>query len=184
MPLLRKNWKTKVMEPSYKDEPPTPIQIDACLPRLHEEIYLVDPIVIVALGPVAAKALMQRPVAITSPHVRGQPAHITIPGAGFQTVRTDKKQAWVRAKGKVIDLPVEQSEVRYLCIPTHDLSIVHRRLADLGVDGPFRQLANDVQKAVQIYERYMLEIFGTLPSGAADGELQFTYEEVTANRED
>lgn len=170
-PILRKNWKTKQMEISYKDEPPTPPQIEACLPRLHEQIYLVDPVVIVTLGGVATKALLKKHVAITSDDVRGQAFHISIPGAGHRTVRTEKKEAWIRVTAGRVQMPIEQSEVRYLCIPTIDLDLVLKKIADQSGDSPFQKFGRDIQKAIKVYERYMLEIFGTIPSGAADTPL-------------
>lgn len=176
-PLLRKNWKTRQMEVSYRDEPPTPPQIEACRQRLNEEIYLVDPVIIVALGAIAAKTLIGKPVAITAPDVRGVPVHISIPGAGFRTSRTDKRDAWLR-KGKGDSLPVEQSEVRYLCLPTLHPAYVSRKLADMGGDSPFSQFTSDIRKAVQIYERYMLELYGTLPSGLSDTPINIDPEEI------
>jgi uracil-DNA glycosylase len=177
-PMMRKNWSTKQMEVSYKDEPPTPPQIEACAPRLYEQIYLVDPVVIVALGASAAKMLMQRHVSITSPDTRGQPFHISIPGAGYSTVRTEKRGAWIRSTGGKLHLPIEQSEVRYLCIPTIHPAFVARKLADVSGDSPFRQLAGDIRKAVQVYERYMLEVHGCVPTSEREGPLDFSEEEI------
>jgi len=128
----------------------------------------VDPIVIVALGGTAARTLLRRHVAITDPSVRGQPVHITVPGAGRHAVLTDKKGIWTRKHRGEISMPTEQAEVSYLCIPTLHPSYVARRLADKGKDSPFSQLAGDIQKAVRVYERYMTEAFGTIPSGTPD----------------
>jgi uracil-DNA glycosylase len=177
-PMMRKNWKTKQMEVSYKDEAPTPLQIEACQPRLYEEIYLVDPIIIVALGPTAAKTLLRKSVSITAPDVRGVPVHITIPGAGFTAVRTEKREAWLHKTKGVFSLPTVPNEVRYLCLPTLHPAFVSRKLADPGGDSPLRQFAGDVQKAVQIYERYMLELFGTVPSGNADVPVEIHPDEI------
>ena len=167
-PVFRKNWKTKSLDLAYKDEPPTPIQIEACLGRLHQEIYLVDPVLIVTLGPTAAKALTKKPLSLHSPDVRGQPIHISIPGAGHRAVLTEKNHVWLRKTKAGLTLPIERSEVRYLCIPTLHPELVQTKLADQGGDSLFRQFANDIQKAVQAYERYMLELYGTIPSGRAE----------------
>jgi uracil-DNA glycosylase len=177
-PILRKNWKTKQMEVFYRDETPTPLQIDACRTRLEEQIYIVDPIIIVTLGPIAAKTVLKKHVNIMAPEVRGQPFHASIPGAGFSSVRTEKKNAWVRTVAGKTQLPIEQSEVRYLCIPTLLPSFVDKKIADVSTGSPFRQLAGDIQKAAQIYERYMLETYGDLPKGVTEGELEFTDEEL------
>lgn len=148
--------------PMFKDEPPLPSQTAACMPRLLEEIYLVDPILIVTLGGGAAEAVLRRKVAITN--VRGQPTSAFIPGATYRPIVTDKKKVWPRVKDGVISLPVEQNEVAYLVIPTIHPAFVLRKIADRSVNSPFRQLVGDIQKAVQTYERYMHEIHGVVPS--------------------
>lgn len=183
-PSMRRNWKTRQMEISYRDDPPTPLQIDACLARLHEQIYLVDPVVIVTLGPDAAKALLHKAVNLSSAEVRGKPFHVSIPGAGFRTVRTDKKEAWVRAANGKIQMPVAPSEVRYLCIPTYNTDTVFQKLADRSAGSPFDLFARDIQKAARIYERYLFELYGTLPTSAAAQEMEFTEEEVSGTPQD
>jgi len=183
-PSMRKNWKTKQMEVSYRDDPPTPLMVEACSARLYEQIYLVDPIVIVTLGAGAAKALIKKPINITSPDVRGQPFHISVPGAGTQTVRTEKKEAWIRTQRGEIQMPIEQSEVRYLCIPTYDPDYVMKKIADQSVGSPFNHFSSDVQKAVLIYERYMLELFGTLPTSLGAEAVSYSDEEILGPSQD
>ena len=78
----------------YKDEPPTPIHKNACRPRLLEEIYLVDPIVIVGLGGPACEALLGHSITITRD--RGETSQIAIPGASYRPVLTEKRQQWLR----------------------------------------------------------------------------------------
>lgn len=160
-PVFRKNYKTKIMEPAYKDEPPTPPQYFACLPRLHEEIYLVDPIVIVGLGGKACEAL-RNGKSITITRDRGEAEHISVPGAGFRPSVT-KDQKWTRkVKGEVIT-PVEQNEVRYHFIPTLHPAYVIRKLADQGPDSPFRHFVKDIKKAIATYEAYLEMVFGIVP---------------------
>jgi hypothetical protein len=52
------------------------------------------------------------------------------------------------------------------------------QLADQGEKSPFREFVRDIQKAVQVYERYMFELFGDVPSGVADTTPEFTEEEI------
>jgi DNA polymerase len=49
---------------------PLPEEINACRTRLLEQIYTVDPVLIIAAGRIAAEALLQKKVAITA--ARGQ----------------------------------------------------------------------------------------------------------------
>lgn len=159
-PAMRvRNFITKIPEPVYKDEPPTPLHYNACLPRLHEEIYLVDPIVIVGLGGTACEVLEGGHVTITRD--RGKPVQIEIPGASFSPSLTEKKEAWAR-KGKVA--PTEQNMVRYHFIPTLHPAYVIRKLSDQHLDSPLMQLVNDLRTALKTYETYRELVYNILPT--------------------
>jgi uracil-DNA glycosylase family 4 len=57
---------------------PTPAEVANCKPRLVEQIYVIDPVVIIAVGRVAVESLVGRKVSITQ--VRGELFDVTIPG--------------------------------------------------------------------------------------------------------
>lgn len=57
---------------------PIPKEIEACRTRLFEQIYLVDPVLIVTAGRIAAEAVIGKKVSITS--ARGEMFDIEIPG--------------------------------------------------------------------------------------------------------
>lgn len=57
---------------------PLPKELEACRPRLLEQIYLVDPIVIVAAGKIAATAVIGKKITITQD--RGEMFDVEIPG--------------------------------------------------------------------------------------------------------
>ena len=164
LPRLRKNGDIMLA-----DKTPTPLQMESCGPRIHEEIYIVDPVVIVALGATAAQFLLQRPVAITKE--RGHAQHCSIPGATSRPVLTDKKRAWARKVSGDIRAPVEPNEVRYLVVPTIHPAYVLRNLADRSVRGAFHQFVNDIRMAVKIYERYLSECLGQDPTSISDADL-------------
>ena len=183
-PVTRKNFRTKQQEIVWKDEPPSFLSVAACLPRLHEEIYLVDPIVIVSLGGEATQALTGRACTITTEH--GQERHISVPGASYTAVLTEKKGAWLRKVRGELVAPVEQSEVRYLLIPTLHPAYVGRKLGDKGPTSPFRQFVADIKKAVGIYERYMHEVFGGVPAAPetlSDSELEDYQQQLGEDRQ-
>ena len=163
-PRFRKSKNGPI--PMYKDEAPLPTQIAACLPRLYEEIYIVDPVVIVTLGVTASEAILKRTVAITRD--RGQTEHAFIPGATFRPSVTEKKGAWARKIHGSLEMPVEQNEVAYSVIPTLHPAFVARKLEDRGWDSPLRLFYKDIQQAVKIYEKYMFEAFGALPTSNTD----------------
>jgi uracil-DNA glycosylase len=150
----------------YRDEPPLPVHVETCKPRLYEEIYLVDPVIIVSLGVPASEMLLQRPVAITKE--RGTTHSCDIPGVFHRAKLTEKKKEWVRkVRGEVV-MPTEQNMVRYLVLPTLHPAYVLRKHADHGPNNPFQQFRDDIRLAVKIYERYQHETHGIVPTGASD----------------
>jgi uracil-DNA glycosylase len=171
--------------PMFRDEAPLPTHMEACRQRLIEEIYLVDPVVIVSLGGKAAEALLQKPVTITRD--RGQEKHIEIPGASWRATFTEKRGAWLRKVGGQLVAPVEENTVTYLLIPTLHPAYVLREIHNDQPENPFRQFASDIKKAVKIYERYMLEVHGVEPraSEEEEGDISAMHEvEVTEDDED
>jgi len=152
-PLLRKNFRTKRMDLVYRDELPTAAEYGACRARLLEEIYLVDPTVIVGLGGQVYEALTGRPMTIARDH--GKPVQIEIPGASWSPKLTDKKQDWSRKTKDGLVTPVEQNTVRYYFLPTFAPHYVRRYLSDHGVDSAFSVFANDIRTALRTHEAYL-----------------------------
>lgn len=157
-PFLTKSYGGKPREIIYEDKAPKKIQMEACLPRLYEEIYIVDPIIIVGLGGKAVERLRGGSVSITRD--RGQVEEIGVPGAAYRPVLTAKKKAWARkTKGQIV-MPVEQNIVRYLMMPTLHPSFVARNIRDRREGNPFQRLSEDLSLAGIIYNKYMLEVHG------------------------
>lgn len=166
----------------WKDEPPTPTHSNACRTRLEEEIYIVDPVVIVGLGGTACKALLQRNVTITKE--RGDAEQIEIPGASWRPSLTDKKREWARIKkGKIEDTPVIQNMVSYYFVPTLDPAYVLKKIADRDENSPFRQLVGDIRRAVQVYENYMEIVHGVLPTGLSQVSTEDVYQKYASSEE-
>ena len=162
-PLFRKDYKRQgQMLPVFRDEPPTSKQCETCRPRLYEEIYLVDPVIIVGLGNKACEALLKHPITITSD--RGQAQDITIPGATFSPTLTDKKQQWLRKTPRGYEAPVEQNEVAYHFMPTLHPAYVLRLIGDRGADSPFRKFVDDLRQVRTTYESYLELMFGKTPA--------------------
>jgi uracil-DNA glycosylase len=166
--------------PVWEDVPPSKSAVEACWPRLHQELYIVDPIVVVALGGSAAEALFGHPVSITQD--RGKPETISVDGVGYEASLTEKRGAWVRGyqKGVGFTLPVVRAKVDYTVVPTIHPSYVLRKATDSSGDSPFKLFSDDLRLALKIYERYMLEAYGTTPSSDSDAEVSY----VTQNEEE
>lgn len=161
---------TRNGEAQFQDIVPLPVQSAACRNRLLEEIYLVDPIIIVTLGAPASEAVLGKPVTITKE--RGRAQHISIPGALSRPVLTDTKKAWRRKLHGNISWPVEPNEVRYLVIPTLNPSFVLRKSADKTERGPFKHLQTDLRSIVGIYERYLVEVYNKEPRFNLDADFK------------
>lgn len=178
-PMFR-NQRSGTPMPAWNDRAPTPREWKACQPRLQEEIYLVDPVLIMSFGNTAAEALIGKPVTIGKEH--GKERTITIPGAGFEAVLTDKKKEWYRKVRGELVAPMQQTAVEYLLIPTLHPAYVLKKILDKGHDSPFRQIVEDIRKAVKIYEQYLQEVFHMMPTGASDvswEEVHHLYREDT-----
>jgi uracil-DNA glycosylase len=171
-PRFRKNKRTGLNVPIIKDEPPSPLFIAACLPRLYEEVYLVDPVLIVALGGEAAKTLStERMGGITAE--RGNTRPMDIPGVFHTAKLTPKKRVWRRKQKGEYVTPTEENRVSYLMLPTFHPAYVLRRFADRSPGNPLEMYLKDMKLAAEIYDRYMLEAFGTHPA-----ERNLSYEDV------
>lgn len=158
-PRYQKEWGTGNLIPRIQDSPPTPSQIAACLPRLYEEVYLVDPLLIVALGAEAAKTLGRSAVSILAE--TGVVREIEIPGAGYRPSLTEKKKAWVRrVQGRVV-LPVERNTVRYLMMPLLHPAYIARRYQDARHGNPVEMFVNGMRTVSNIHQWYTEKVLGT-----------------------
>lgn len=147
--------------PLYVDKPPVKPHIEACRPRLMEEIYLVDPVIIVGLGGTACEALTGHGFSIMKE--RGTPLEIFVPGAGEHPVVTEKKKVWARRQGGQLVLPTEQNRVSYTMVPTLHPAAVLRSVADMSEGNPFQRFVQDIRLAIDVYNQYMAEVYGVVP---------------------
>lgn len=170
-PIVRVN-KNGESVPFITDKNPSPAQIKACLPRLYEQIYLVDPVLIVALGVEAASTLKGKPVQITKEHGKTQP--IEIPGAWHIPVVTEKKQQWFRKVHGQWMSPTELNTVKYLMIPMLHPAYVLRNHADRRPGNALSLFLKDMAKAISTYNRYQLEVYGI----RAQQELELREEDI------
>ncbi len=161
-PKTRWDRRRGVHIPLILDRPPTPVQMATCMPRLYEEIYLVDPILIVALGAEASKALSRR--AITISRDSGTTMKITVPGAGYRPVLTEKRQVWARKVRGQLRTPVAQNEVEYLMVPLIHPAFALRNQSDQRWKNPVQIFVEGMKLAAEIYYRYVLEVFGDRPN--------------------
>lgn len=153
----------------FRDQVPLPTQIEKCQARLHEEIYLVDPVLIVTLGAPTSSAVLGHPVPFS--YKPSNPEQCVIPGASLRPVLTAKKQAWGRSIHGTFQLPTEINEVRYLVLPTFHPAFVNRKINDQGLNNPLQKFGADIRLAIKIYERYLVEALGTEPTSTSDVDL-------------
>lgn len=178
--VMSRGFGGKPPEIRYIDQTPTKQQIEACRARLNEEIYIVDPKIIIALGATAAETLARRSFKIGQDH--GQPEEIDIPGVAWQPKRTNKG-VWARkVKGEFV-MPTEQNKVRYLMISTWHPAFVLRKINEEGPHSPFAQLTQDIRKAADVYDRYMFEVCGVNPSQLYRASYQEIQEQILEEEE-
>lgn len=172
---IGKSYGGRPGAPLYKDQTPLPVHVTACSARLYEEIYLVDPVLIVALGVTSAEFLLKKHVTITKE--RGNVMSCSIPGATLRPRLTDKKQAWGRKHGGVYEMPTEQNEVAYEVLLSVHPSYVKRKEGDMGRNSPLSQFFGDIRMAVKIYEYYLVHALGVEPTSTSDADLSNLEEE-------
>jgi uracil-DNA glycosylase len=141
-------------EPAIFDHEPFDRHYEECRPRLFEEIYIVDPLLIITLGSVATEVVTRKKLPLQD----GEPAVARIPGAGRLPRLTEKKKQWYRKVGGSWVLPSDQNYVEYMVIPTFHPSHVLRQEQDQRNDSPFSVFVKTFKKARGIYNKYMEEI--------------------------
>lgn len=177
-PRVWTDRRTGEQTPAIKDQAPLPGQMQACLPRLYEEIYMVDPVLIVALGGPSAEVLSGKPASVLAES--GMTKEIRIPGAGYRPNLTAKRKVWVRkVRGEMI-MPVDQNQVSYLMMTLVHPAYAIRKRKDERMGNPLEIFVGGMQKAVELYERYALEVYGD----AAPQMRQLSEEEILEAIED
>lgn len=174
-PRRRTSWKGEDQGLMLADQPPNIPQMTACRARLIEEIYIVDPLVIVALGQHAASALAGAPVKLSS---MVSSMMITIPGGGFIPSVSTKKRVWRRKIKGVWQQPVEPTPVGYHMIPTVDPEAANDAVLDYERGNSFERLADDLRRARSMYRRYHEEVTGLVPTYYTDPDLRNEEAEV------
>lgn len=151
-PIIRKGMV------QWRDQPPLPSHIEACSARLFQEIYKVDPLVIVSMGAKVTEFLRQRKVPMVTEG--GRDVHIQIPGASDVADLTAAKNLWVRKlKGQLV-MPTSQNLVTYLMIPVTPPSLVLTNLADTSKTGMFARFLEELRIISRTYQRYYMELKG------------------------
>ena len=160
-PRLYKSFNGGAPHLLYRNQPPSKGQITACAPRIYEMIYILDPVVIVAMGPNVSSFLADTKINLKQSNAT--PMEIEVPGAGHIPILSTKRKEWSRkVKGTVV-VPMEQSKVRYLLIPTYNVSLAYERRHDTLDRNVYQEFHKAVHLAKVIYDRYHEEISGLLP---------------------
>ncbi len=160
--------------PAIMDKPPSPVEIAACSSRLMQEIYLVDPVIIVVFGATAAEALLNKTVM----KANDSPTHVLrIPGAAQVASITDKKKLWARkVKGQLLT-PTTQNVVEYLALPTLHPAFVYNRREDNRPGAPLETLYRTLELARNLYQKYNAEVLGYSVPPKPEREPDFQYVE-------
>ncbi len=142
--------------PIIKDQTPLPVQVQACSDRLYEEIYLVDPALIVTLGGASAEAMLHRSITVTSEC--GNTYVAQVPGASRAASITDKKKVWRRkVRGEWVQ-PTTQNMVEYQLLVNLHPAYVARYIEDRRPGAPMEQFYRTLETARNIYNKYLEEL--------------------------
>jgi len=137
-------------EITMEDTPPRYPHIEACRPRLMNEIYLVDPIIILAVGRSAAEALAGGNVKIVKE--TGSIRTVGVPGVTKEACLTEKRRVWRRkVKGKMV-APVRPYMVRYPLMPIVHPSFVLRDLENTALNSPMHRFTDAINTLKRILD--------------------------------
>lgn len=159
--MFSKGYRGQLPAPRYKEQHALRPQIVACANRVFEEIYIIDPLIIVTMGQLAAATL--RGSSFNLVRERGTAETISIPGAGHTAVLSPKRKEWLRKVHGQMVSPTERSSVRYTMIPTLHPSDVRDSLNDNHNGNPFELFTRDVRIAKKLYDTYNEELYGHVP---------------------
>lgn len=144
-----------VPTPVLLDAPPSNESVSACSARLHEEIYLVDPFLIVALGKAAGKALLGHPIKDACMNDIHQASAVedgtvlSIEGAGVIPATTPKG-AWMRKVHGERQVPVRPMRVSYPVIVISRPEDVCANDQDAGYYSPSQTFGRGMQRIHQL----------------------------------
>lgn len=151
-----------VFTPTIKDKPPTNAHMQACLPRLYEQIYLVDPLLIVCLGAESMKLLSKKAGSIVNES--GKLRVVSIPGHAYVPQLTEKKRAWSRKQSGELVSPIELNQVQYLMMPLIHPAYALRKSADMRIGNPMDKFIECMKLISGFYRHHIYEMTGeTLP---------------------
>lgn len=141
----------------YRDQEPTSTQTESCAPRLFQELYTVDPVLIVALGNIAAKRLLQRPVTYSE---AGKLFSAKLPGHAHVPRLTEKRQLWLRKyKGEWVT-PTTQNEVEYPVLVALSPNYVLANINDQRMGNPAATFDSNMRITRRLYDK-LLEACGS-----------------------
>jgi len=157
-----KTYRNKKGKPMiiWQDMAMTSDTMNTCRVRIFQEIYLVDPLLIVTLGPYAKAAILKDRSALSSD--RGNFRILTVEGRSRVPVLTEKRKKWVRSykngNWKVLTKP---RSVQYLCMSTYHPDFVTSTInsKDTGSD-EFMQFMQDIELVAKTFHKYKEVIYG------------------------
>lgn len=142
----------------YKEEDIPKEAAAECLKRLHEEIYLVDPLLILGLGNDICRALSHTMVNTDAPAPEPPKLTIEVPGASHRAILTEKKGAWVRKVRGTLNLPTEQNTVKYVMVALRSHRQAYLDQSNESSVGKCSLFMRDVGQAVRLFRAYQEEL--------------------------
>lgn len=141
------------------DAKPPQSCIDVCMQRIHQIIYTVDPVLIVALGSTVSEALLGRSVPMGAAGTLepmmpgGKDTVMKVPARGHFPVK-DAKFHWSHRHNGVWGLPTEQGFVYYPVMPSVDPQFVYDRKDDRSQGSPRDMFVRSIDRAVAYYKQH------------------------------
>lgn len=137
-------------QPIWRDGAPPKDALDACRERLCEEIYLLDPLLVVALGPLALRTLTNKHYGETD---RGRLFDLEVTGRSTVPALTPKG-VWERKIRGVVTRPVKPRIVHYPVYLTGSLDKVMTYAASQDPDREPAVFIRDLARIASMWRLY------------------------------
>lgn len=138
----------------FRDQALDKESIAACIPRVHEMIYSMDPMLVVGMGKEACSALAGSNVSVDNGSPGVMSSEITVPGVTHRAQLTAKRREWIRTIKGETHQPTEVYQVRYPMLAIRDYRRALTDLSNQSSTSTSSLFIHDIRNVFNVYKMY------------------------------